>query len=162
MSSQPLIPPPPLPEIGLRPTLPDPSTAEGSGYLPSLPHAESVAFRHPAYDDQNNTFLRLRAFDTPDSFNWGIHHDTALIACSIIACNMKGFLTPTRLGSLPYPTVPSPETMLMGRVYYFYPSAYGNSNTAGIDLRYPVCPDFLHWQFPHNVFPPNWTNIDVS
>lgn len=171
MSSPPPTSPPPVlanplaspPEIGLRPTLPDPSCTHCSGYLPSLPHAASIAFRHPGYDDQSNLLFRLQAFDSADSLTWGLHHHTALTACSIIACNVEGFLSPTRLGSSTPPILPSLDSLLTSRVYYFYPSTVsGGIELASVDLRYPICPDFIHWQFPHNDFPKEWLEIDVS
>lgn len=153
---------PAAPQMGLRPSFPE--SANSSAYLPSLPHAISVAFRHPAYQDQTNILFRLPAFDSGDSVNWGIHHDTALTACSIISCNIRGFLSPTRLESLaPRPAVPPSDTLLMSRSYYFYPLTWCDAETTeDMDLRYPVCGDFMDWQFPLNDFPPKWVDIEVS
>lgn len=170
----PSVPPPPAPileanpslehQIGLRPSFPESSSASSSQYLPALPHTVSIAFRHPGYDDQTNILFRLPAFDSGDSINWGIHHDTALTACSIIACNIAGFLSHTRLSrSVPRPSIPSPDSLLMGRTYYFYPVSWRDTGiTEDNDLRYPVCPDFMDWQFPLTNFPPTWLDIEVS
>jgi hypothetical protein len=56
----------------------------------------NVHFRHPGYPDTNNILLILPALDSSEG---GIHHETARIACAIIAnCTWEGFLTETRKG----------------------------------------------------------------
>lgn len=145
---------------------------------PHPPHRSYVHFRHPGYDDSHNLMFRLEAFDRhhthqshgvacPDS--WGVHHGTALRACSVIACNLDGFLSITRLpsrtstttvsGSPPYGatmvTHPHLDEVLTGTTYYFYA-------LSGSDEIYPVCPGFSHWPFPHTNVPLEWTELYVS
>ncbi len=52
-----------------------------------LTNRGSISFCHPGHT-QYNIFLRLARVDQdPDSSLFGVHHETALLACRIIACN---------------------------------------------------------------------------
>lgn len=132
--------------------------------LPSNPIAH-VTFRHPGYPDLSNILFRLPTFDgrEPDddgTGGWGVHHGTALWACSIIACNIDGFLHPTLLQLPPdssRPVETSLDALLTAKVYYFYPRAW----TSPLDLEYPVCPSFHDWQFPHDTTPKVWKDVYV-
>ncbi|KAK5998964.1 hypothetical protein PT974_01348 [Cladobotryum mycophilum] len=54
-----------------------------------------VLFLHPGYTDTHNILLTLPAFDSG-----GIHHETARIACAILAnCRWDGFLASSRNGT---------------------------------------------------------------
>jgi len=72
-----------------------PSHEDGGQNLPAdLNHR--VYVRHPGYSDTGNTLMVLPALDHPQG---GIHHETARIACAIVANNRwEGFLTETRAG----------------------------------------------------------------
>ncbi|KAL0630932.1 hypothetical protein Q9L58_010220, partial [Maublancomyces gigas] len=134
----------------------------------SLPSTH-ITFRHPGYPNPGNILFRLPAHDgcEPDGDHElddghvdrrrGVHHGTALEACSIIACNSKGFLSPRLLQSPP-DHIPSLNSLLTAKVYYFYPSAWIRSRSQE-DLVYPVCPSFKDWQFPHGAVPTDWMSV---
>jgi hypothetical protein len=74
-----------------------------------------IDFCHPGYEFPHDTLLTLHAFDHPGG---GIHHNTALVACAIIAGNhWHGYLTEMRDG--PRITAARDE-VLRGRKYYFH------------------------------------------
>lgn len=149
-------------------------TASPSLPEPHPPHRSYVHFRHPGYDDTRNLMFRLEAFDryhihqsadAPYQDHWGVHHGTALRACSIIACNLDGFLSPTRLttprmtetpvGAPSLESSPHLDDVLTGTNYYYYP-------LSDTDDVYPVCSGFEHWPFPHTKVPLEWTELYVS
>jgi hypothetical protein len=73
-----------------------------------------VFLRHPGYSDTANILIILPALDHPQG---GIHHETARVACAIIANNRwEGFLTETRTGE---PASTDPDEILRGTSYYF-------------------------------------------
>ena len=73
-----------------------------------------VRLRHPGYNDSANILLTLAALDHPEG---GIHHETARIACAIIANNeWGGFLTETKSGT---PVQADANEVLRGKDYYF-------------------------------------------
>lgn len=146
-------------------------------FLPSLP-VSYITFRHPGYQDLGNILFCLPTHDgqqptAPDgegiqdgdgtrhSGGWGVHHGTALRACSIIACNIDGFLSSILLTTPPFevPTL-SFDSLLTARVYYFYPRLWLQSQ-AQLDLVYPVCPSFQDWCFPHDNVPAEWIDVYV-
>lgn len=133
-----------------------------------------VLFRHPGYRDSLDLMLRLSALDrvTPstlvgsgptllserDPARLGIHHATALQACIIIACNEPGFLSPTKLATLPElstrATALDLNSVLTEKSYWFYPFSWKLT-----DDPYPVCPDFENWSFPTEDIPHDWIAI---
>lgn len=79
----------------------------------AAPQANGVVFfLHPGYPDSKNVLLSLPALDSG-----GIHHETARIACAILAdCNWNGFFSLTRDG----PRLPAgPDDILTQNRYYF-------------------------------------------
>lgn len=50
----------------------------------SLYNSKTIDFLHPGYDDGTNVIIALPALDHADG---GIHHETARIACALIANN---------------------------------------------------------------------------
>ncbi|KAH6982345.1 hypothetical protein BKA56DRAFT_643927 [Ilyonectria sp. MPI-CAGE-AT-0026] len=91
------------------------------------------AVEHPDYND--NFLLKLPAFDSG-----GIHHDTARIACAILAaCRWDGFLSSTRNRT---PLSAGPDEVLPPGRYYFC--------IEGED-QYPVVPNFD--QFTAHIIP---------
>lgn len=81
--------------------------------IPTKP--KSTTFRHPGYPDGHDVMFSLQALDRvivssqPQSDEvpvWGIHHRTAVQACSIVACNVSGVLSSCRLDA----DVPAPAT----------------------------------------------------
>lgn len=138
------------------------------------PPPSFIQFLHPGYEDDRNWMFRLPAFDrhhqhkrpTSRQDQWGVHHGTALRACSVIACNIDGFLSPTRLSTTsPLPSILPLDDLLIAPQYYFYPSSWEGVWGGGrriIDLKYPVCPGFQHWRFPHDSIPHEWMLCYVS
>ena len=63
---------------------------------------------------------------------------------------------------------PGWDGLLLGRSYYFYVpnDRHQGSETSSSSLseayRYPVCPSFEHWQFPHDNMPPWWPTTTVA
>lgn len=157
--------PPLLPPVLLRP-----HCSTTSGQLPlSVPtDAPFIQFRHPGYQTGYDLMFRLSAndrcspaadTDTPVPAlapQWGIHHGTALQACTIVACNLDGVLSPVRLGRQSDVPVSSPQDVLTESSYWFYPRGWSPT-----DEPYPVCPDFDNWQFPHESIPTDWMAIAV-
>lgn len=135
--------------------------------LPPTPLSH-VTFRHPGYPDLSNILFRMPAYDGCEldgdraGSGWGVHHGTALWACSIIASNIDGFLHPARLQSPPDGSLPvedSVDALLMGNVYYFYPRAWTSSPDQA-DLQYAVCPSFQDWRFPM-IRPPTYGRMSI-
>jgi hypothetical protein len=70
---------------------------EDGGQNISTDFNHRVCLRYPGYSDTCNILMVLPALDHPQG---GIHHETARIACSIVANNRwEGFLTETRTGA---------------------------------------------------------------
>jgi hypothetical protein len=74
-----------------------------------------ICFRHPAYQDAHNIFMILPGLDHPTG---GVHHQTALIACAILANNrFDGWFTEDRNGAV---LVNTPlDGILQKQDYYF-------------------------------------------
>jgi hypothetical protein len=104
---------------------PEPATPFASSYYnnPTL----RIDFCHPAYNFPHDTLLTLNAFDHPHG---GIHHNTALVACAIVANNKwDGYFTETRDG--PRINI-GRDGILMGRKYYFHvPPPSGTQQGSG-------------------------------
>ena len=73
-----------------------------------------IKFRHPGYPDNHNILLSLCGVDHPDG---GIHHETARIACAIVANNRwDGFLSEKHCGlGINIPR----NGIIRGQGYYF-------------------------------------------
>lgn len=144
MNAPPLPPPPPA---LVRPS----ASSIFSSVSEQLPfNSPRTTFRHPGYPDSDNVLFSLSPID-----NGGVHHGTALSACIIFACNVKGYLAASRDaadGDRAY------DEILTAPNYYYYPS------TPSQAARYPVCPSFEHWVFPADplsVIPPSWQEAVV-
>lgn len=115
-----------------------------------------IQIRHPGYDDGNNTLLLLYALDHPLG---GIHYQTALTACGILAGNRwDGVLTPSRTYS---PQPPPANGILVGEDAYFHlpdcqPKPTDTGEDAILACRYPVVRSFEDWKFSHGNLPPIW------
>ncbi|KAH8146893.1 uncharacterized protein LAJ45_08972 [Morchella importuna] len=110
--------------------------------IPTKP--KSTTFRHPGYPDGHDVMFSLQALDRvivssqPQSDEvpvWGIHHRTAVQACSIVACNVSGVLSSCRLDA----DVPAPATDIPPDAVLTAPRT-----------------DFENWRFPHTNIPPKW------
>jgi hypothetical protein len=111
-----------------------------------------VYLHHPAND---RPFLRLFRSDVSPSSSdsnkpvYGIHHDTLLTAATILACSGPGYLS---ISLDPSSCVDDPpDTVLLGRVYYFY------LLTQHPSYLYPLCRNFKYWRFPHGALPYSWS-----
>ncbi|KAF2740331.1 hypothetical protein EJ04DRAFT_572178 [Polyplosphaeria fusca] len=125
-----------------------PSHDDGARNLPAALNFK-VYLRHPGYSDTGNILLVLPALDHPQG---GIHHETARIACAIVANNRwEGFLSETRAGR---PVEEGPDGILRGQNYYFLLSQ------DPADEKYAVVPSFGHWRFPHDNLPQLWTTCE--
>ncbi|KAL1615661.1 hypothetical protein SLS56_011743 [Neofusicoccum ribis] len=132
--------------------------ASARGWPPSSrpPHAPStncdadrvaqrprtVLLRHPGYPPAHNILLALPGADGPAG---GLHHETARIACAVVAANRwDGFLAADAAGAS---LDAGPDDILAAREYYFH--------VPGLP-RYPVVPSFREWRFPHDGLPAAW------
>ncbi|KAH8755436.1 hypothetical protein F5883DRAFT_378224, partial [Diaporthe sp. PMI_573] len=118
----------------------------------------AIEFCHPGYDYPHNILFRLSAIE-PDAAaptptkRFGVHHDTARIACAILANNAwDGYLTANEADG---PRVSdNPECILVNSRYYFHHPAYQS------DLKYPIVADFESWQFP-DTLPSYWRSFTI-
>jgi hypothetical protein len=95
------------------------ATASSSGGI------SRIQFRHPGYPDTGDTniMLILPALDSSSnegSGRFGLHHETARLACAIVAnCAWDGFLsTEKRRGASPISA--APDELLKAARYYFH------------------------------------------
>lgn len=121
----------------------------------SFGRGDQITFRHPAYPSFKNVLLRLPALDHPRG---GIHHETARIACAIIAGNRwDGYFTDAIDG--PRVEIPSHGVLQKSNYYFHIPSPASNPEASDSEFfRYPVVPCFREWKFPHNDLPSSWIN----
>lgn len=96
-----------------RPLFAAPTHQDGGRDIPE-DATHTVTFRHPGYRDEHNIIMVLPALDDAQG---GIHHETALTACAIVAGNRwNGFLREQRTGS----RVTTPrDGILKGKDYFF-------------------------------------------
>lgn len=89
------------------------------------PQANGVVFfLHPGYPDSKNVLLSLPALDSG-----GIHHETARIACAILAdCNWNGFFSLTRDG----PRLPAGSDDILTQNRYYFRIEGGMSNIINV------------------------------
>lgn len=129
-----------------------------------------INFCHPGYSYPANILFKLYAIEPadepatdepatdepPDGTNrLGIHHETARIACAILANNTwDGYLTANTPDG---PAVPldDPDRVLTADHYYFHHPS---------DLKYPVVADFESWKFPTSTpgqLPSYWRSLAI-
>ncbi|TQV90283.1 HNH endonuclease domain-containing protein [Cordyceps javanica] len=115
-----------------------------------------VFLHHPGYPKNSSTLLILTALDPQKNENsnqiqYGLHYETARIACAIVAnCRWDGFLSESNAPDAT-PLALAPDDLLFGRDYYFHvPARDANADP------YPTVPSFEHFVFPHNNLPPTW------
>ncbi|KAI1276826.1 hypothetical protein F5Y07DRAFT_408057 [Xylaria sp. FL0933] len=120
------------------------------------PEIFCVRFYHPC-EPLQNPILRLHAFEhsqlslstaPPEhrapTIKWGVHHQTARIACSILACNRwDGYFSSARDRT----KIDESEELLTENDYLFIVPGPEN---------YPVVEDFRSWPFPRDNLPPSW------
>lgn len=113
-----------------------------------------VTIHHPGYDSEDDELLTLLAFDRP---NGGLHYETAIVICGIIAGNRwDGYLTRDVDGEERDGLGPS-DIIPVGDYYYHVKDSYGVS-----DKSYAVVPTFTDWPFPHANLPPSWQNSSIG
>ncbi|KAJ3498356.1 hypothetical protein NLG97_g1186 [Lecanicillium saksenae] len=121
-----------------------------------------VFLRHPGYPKNSSTLLILTALDPQKNENsnqtqYGLHYETARIACAIVAnCRWDGFLSESNAPDAT-PLALAPDDLLLGRDYYFHVPA--RDADAG---PYPTIPSFEHFAFPHNNLPPTWNAPELK
>jgi hypothetical protein len=101
-----------------------------------------VSFYHPT---NKQIFLSLPKNNVlpANSEIFGVHHETALTACQIIACNEPGFLsTSTNRSDINAQTSPECHRFLTSNKYYYH------LVTQPGDPNYCICVDFAVWSFP--------------
>ncbi len=75
-----------------------------------------IRFRHPGYESGNILFVLRGSDRTDDSTDVGLHHETARLACAIVADNRwDGYLSTSRTG----PPVSADQVVLLGSDYFF-------------------------------------------
>ncbi|KAL8910210.1 MAG: hypothetical protein Q9171_004483 [Xanthocarpia ochracea] len=86
-----------LGEVSLRPRQRISEHLDGADTISHDP-SHRIEFKHPAYTDGCNTYLVLAALDHPHG---GLHYNTALVACGIIAGNRwDGYFRAARDGPI--------------------------------------------------------------
>ncbi len=107
--------------VALRPPQRIPEHLDGADTISHNP-SHRIEFKHPAYTDGCNTFLLLAAFDHRDG---GLHYNTALNACGVVAGNRwDGYFTATR-GGLTLSLLDD-ELIPCGQLYFYLPGySYG-------------------------------------
>ena len=126
---------------------PIPRYEEGPPYNPKF-----LTLRHPANDRR---FLTLPAYDRLQ-LQFGVHYETVITACTILACNRPGYLSKSRTRSADRVSVPLDSILLPDEYYYHL-----DDNTETGEL-YPICDNFLNWSFPHGNIPSSWHSAPNS
>jgi len=126
------------------------SFASGSGS--EFETCRSIRFIYPRYEAPGNVLLALPCTDR-SAEGLGIYHDTALVACQIIADNAfeTSRLALDAEGKQPV-TVPLNDVLTHDE-YYFVVDGYTNEQNP-----YPIAPSFQDWRFPHGRVPKSWTD----
>lgn len=101
----------------------------------AAPDAPLIFLLHPGYSDNHNILLTLPAFDSG-----GIHHETARIACAILAnSRWDGYLSLSREGKR---LLEGPDEVLVLPRYYFIVEG---------EEKYPIVPTFDHFICPSSL-----------
>ena len=97
-------------------------------------------------------FLRLPACDQlpGQQPQFGVHYETVITACTIVACNRPGYLSKSRSRNVDRIHMPLDSVLLPDNYYYHVDHV---SETGEL---YPICDDFRNWSFPHGNIPPSW------
>src|SRR5271163_5375222 len=114
-----------------RGSCPKPSHHDKGKCLPQEP--SRIRFRHPGYQDTDNVLLTLPGLDFVDG---GIHHETARVACAIIANNQfHGYFTEDKEGAQRVRV--SEDGILSAEDYYFHVSeqADGTSSIPRLEFQ---------------------------
>ncbi|KUI70928.1 hypothetical protein VM1G_06438 [Cytospora mali] len=120
-----------------------------------------VEFCHPGYEYPHDVLFRLPALDKCDG-KAGVHHETARLACCILAGNAwEGWLTANEPGGPRIDINHDTEAMLTESRYFFHrphdPASTDQSHTT----QYPIVRDFESWLFPRGNLPPYWHALAI-
>ena len=116
------------PLCSIRSAFPPPIHPGGNLYTAYDEDAEVlIEFRHPGYPDHNNILLVFPALDpitnddeTESKTTFGLHHETARLACAIAASNRwDGFLSKQK-GAEAVAVLSEPDEILPAGSYYFH------------------------------------------
>ncbi|GAP87331.1 hypothetical protein SAMD00023353_2700820 [Rosellinia necatrix] len=134
----------------VKPTLAPPCAIEYSNIHP-------IEFFHPAYPQSTPPLLALAAVDKTDDGMSGLDHETAKIACGIVAGNKWDdetyFATKDANTNKWVKVIPPSDGILpAGPAYYFIVET---------QHQYPVTPSFDHWRFPHDRLPELWSTLSI-
>jgi hypothetical protein len=112
------------------------------------PFPDFIHLFHPVNDLE---FLILPAYDRlGPNLQFGLHHETVVTACMIVACNRSGYLSKFRNRDAAHVDVALDSLLLPGTYYYHL------DDTKTGEL-YPICRDFENWRFPHGRIPASWS-----
>ncbi|KAF3768226.1 hypothetical protein M406DRAFT_354865 [Cryphonectria parasitica EP155] len=120
-----------------------------------------IEFCHPGYEYPHNVLFRLPALDKCDG-KAGVHHETARLACCILAGNAwEGWLTAKEPGGPRADINHDTEAVLAESRYFFHrppdPAATDQSYTT----QYPIVRDFESWLFPRGNLPLYWQSLAI-
>ncbi|KAK0710336.1 hypothetical protein B0T26DRAFT_653187, partial [Lasiosphaeria miniovina] len=121
-----------------------------------LPLRQQILFLHPGYDSLN-ALLILPCVDPVTSntviVDYGVHHNTALLACQIIAGNaFKGTYLALDEAGKKRVQVPREGTLPDPEYYFIVPG----------EDPHPIVPSFQDWKFPHGSIPESWPSVIPS
>ena len=113
-----------------------------------------VSFYHPINQKMFLSLPKNNILPSTQS-DFGVHHETALTACQIIACNEPGFFSTSRNRSVVSARIsPEHHPFLTSTKYYYH------LLTQPDVTNYPICVDFAFWSFPHDRLPQSWARAD--
>ncbi|KAL9616338.1 MAG: hypothetical protein Q9160_008781 [Pyrenula sp. 1 TL-2023] len=129
----------------------------------TVTHQRRILFRHPAYPSTAPALLSLLAVDGGSGI--GIHYQTAIVACGIVAGNRfqdawfgQKIMNNNGNDADSFIRCDEPlDGILRDDEYYFFVSTTGSQ-----DEKYPVVPSFDHWRFPHDAIPELWAELRTT
>lgn len=136
-----------------------------TGIPPEPPEQEEhigiIEFCHPGYKYPHNILFRLPALDRRDG-RAGVHHETARLACCILAGNVwEGWLTANEPDG-PRVEIHDSEAVLMDKRYFFHcPPGSTAPDLLYIGTQYPIVRNFESWLFPRDNLPPYWQDLVI-
>ena len=114
-----------------------------------------IRFRHPGYGDEfdQSVLFEIYAFDDNNG-SPGLHYQTALTACAIVAGNAwNGYFT-TRQGGQEIPH-PAGQMLSSPQDYYFHVPENHHEPHA-------IFPSFADWIFPHDALPSDFETTPLT
>lgn len=140
--------------LKLHPPAPSPVQNESNA---TIRIAKVVSIKYPAYPDEykQNLLLQLYAWDTPTG---GLHAGTALLASAIVACDSWGrHFTVERNGEIL--NLQNDDVLPVGEYYFHVLHPIPQPTGIRQPYKYPICPSFEHWAFPHGHIPVRWLGV---